>query len=57
MDKDAIEEHLSGICCELIAGPHNRGVPYGDLVPSNVLKPETPRADKEIGAAIVDGYR
>jgi len=57
VDKDAIEEHLSGICRELIAVPHDRGVADGDLVTLDVLKPETRRAYKEIAAAIVDGYR
>jgi MinD-like ATPase involved in chromosome partitioning or flagellar assembly len=57
VDKDAIEEHLSGICRELIAVPHDRGVADGDLVTLDVLRPETRRAYKEIAAAIVDGYR
>ncbi|QDG62563.1 MinD/ParA family protein [Pseudarthrobacter sp. NIBRBAC000502771] len=57
VDKDAIEEHLSGICRELIAVPHDRGVADGDLVTLDVLKPETRRAYREIAAAIVDGYR
>ncbi|GAB5077183.1 hypothetical protein ARTHROSP310_03250 [Arthrobacter sp. AD-310] len=57
VDKDAIEEHLSGICRELIAVPHDRGVADGDLVTLDVLKSETRRAYKEIAAAIVDGYR
>ncbi|MEV8000993.1 MinD/ParA family ATP-binding protein [Pseudarthrobacter oxydans] len=57
VDKDAIEEHLSGICRELIAVPHDRGVADGDLVTLDVLKPDTRRAYKEIAAAIVDGYR
>lgn len=57
VDKDAIEEHLAGICHELIAVPHDRGVADGDLVTLDVLKPETRRAYKEIAAAIVDGYR
>ncbi|MBT2534297.1 MinD/ParA family protein [Arthrobacter sp. ISL-48] len=57
VDKDAIEEHLSGICRELISVPHDRGVADGDLVTLDVLKPETRRAYKEIAAAIVDGYR
>ncbi|KQR02918.1 ATPase [Arthrobacter sp. Leaf141] len=57
VDKDAIEEHLAGICRELIAVPHDRGVADGDLVTLDVLKPETKRAYKEIAAAIVDGYR
>ncbi|WP_426763924.1 MinD/ParA family ATP-binding protein [Pseudarthrobacter sp. 1G09] len=56
VDKDAIEEHLSGICRQLIAVPHDRGVADGDLVTLEVLKPETRRAYKEIAAAIVDGY-
>ncbi|MBX7444925.1 MULTISPECIES: MinD/ParA family protein [unclassified Arthrobacter] len=57
VDKDAIQEHLSGICRELIAVPHDRGVADGDLVTLDVLKPETRRAYKEIAAAIVDGYQ
>ena len=57
VDKDAIEEHLAGICRELIAVPHDRGVADGDLVTLDVLKSETRRAYKEIAAAIVDGYR
>jgi len=57
VDKDAIEDHLAGICRELIAVPHDRGVADGDLVTLDVLKPETRRAYKEIAAAIVDGYR
>lgn len=57
VDKDAIEEHLSGICRQLIAVPHDRGVADGDLVTLEVLRPETRRAYKEIAAAIVDGYR
>jgi MinD-like ATPase involved in chromosome partitioning or flagellar assembly len=57
VDKDAIEEHLAGICRELIAVPHDRGVADGDLVTLDVLKPQTRRAYKEIAAAIVDGYR
>jgi MinD-like ATPase involved in chromosome partitioning or flagellar assembly len=57
VDKDAIEEHLAGICRQLIAVPHDRGVADGDLVTLDVLKPETRRAYKEIAAAIVDGYR
>lgn len=57
VDKDAIEEHLAGICRELIAVPHDRGVADGDLVTLDVLKPETRRAYKEIAAAIMDGYR
>ncbi|WP_240719939.1 MinD/ParA family protein [Pseudarthrobacter sp. NamB4] len=57
VDKDAIEEHLAGICRELISVPHDRGVADGDLVTLDVLKPETRRAYKEIAAAIVDGYR
>ena len=57
VDKDAIEEHLAGICRELIAVPHDRGVADGDLVTLDVLKPDTRRAYKEIAAAIVDGYR
>ncbi|WP_454699172.1 MinD/ParA family ATP-binding protein [Arthrobacter humicola] len=56
VDKDAIEEHLAGICRQLIAVPHDRGVADGDLVTLDVLKPETRRAYKEIAAAIVDGY-
>ncbi|WP_435896705.1 MinD/ParA family ATP-binding protein [Pseudarthrobacter oxydans] len=57
VDKDAIEEHLAGICRELIAVPHDRGVADGDLVTLDVLKPETRRAYKKIAAAMVDGYR
>lgn len=57
VDKDAIEEHLAGICRDLIAVPHDRGVADGDLVTLEVLRPETRRAYKEIAAAIVDGYR
>jgi MinD-like ATPase involved in chromosome partitioning or flagellar assembly len=58
VDKDAIEEHLAGMCRELIAVPHDRGVADGDLVTLDHLKPETRRAYKEIAAcAIVDGYR
>ncbi|WP_372494523.1 MinD/ParA family protein [Pseudarthrobacter humi] len=57
VDKDAIEEHLAGICRQLIAVPHDRGVADGDLVTLDVLKPETRRAYKEIAASIVDGYR
>jgi MinD-like ATPase involved in chromosome partitioning or flagellar assembly len=57
VDKDAIEEHLSGICRQLIAVPHDRGVADGDLVTLDVLRPETRRAYREIAAAIVDGYR
>jgi MinD-like ATPase involved in chromosome partitioning or flagellar assembly len=57
VDKDAIEEHLAGICRQLIAVPHDRGVADGDLVTLDVLKPDTRRAYKEIAAAIVDGYR
>ena len=57
VDKDAIEEHLSGICRQLIAVPHDRGVADGDLVTLDVLKPETRRAYREIAAAIVDGYQ
>ncbi|MCY1673817.1 MinD/ParA family protein [Pseudarthrobacter sp. SL88] len=57
VDKEAIEEHLSGICRQLIAVPHDRGVADGDLVTLDVLKPETRRAYKEIAAAIVDGYQ
>ncbi|MEW1951441.1 MinD/ParA family protein [Pseudarthrobacter sp902506025] len=57
VDKDAIQEHLSGMCRELIAVPHDRGVADGDLVTLDVLRPETRRAYKEIAAAIVDGYR
>ncbi|WP_426996746.1 MinD/ParA family ATP-binding protein [Pseudarthrobacter sp. N5] len=56
VDKDAIEEHLSGICRQLIAVPHDRGVADGDLVTLDVLRPETRRAYKEIAASIVDGY-
>ncbi|CAH0310889.1 MinD/ParA family protein [Microbacterium sp. Bi128] len=57
VDKDAIEEHLSGICRQLIAVPHDRGVADGDLVTLDVLRPETRRAYREIAAAIVDGYQ
>ncbi|MFD5276407.1 MinD/ParA family protein [Pseudarthrobacter sp. NPDC058362] len=57
VDKDAIEDHLAGICRELIAVPHDRGVADGDLVTLDALRPETRRAYKEIAAAIVDGYR
>lgn len=57
VDKDAIEDHLSGICRQLIAVPHDRGVADGDLVTLDVLRPETRRAYKEIAAAIVDGYQ
>lgn len=57
VDRGAIEEHLSGICRQLIAVPHDRGVADGDLVILDVLKPETRRAYKEIAAAIVDGYK
>jgi MinD-like ATPase involved in chromosome partitioning or flagellar assembly len=57
VDKDAIEEHLSGICRQLIAVPHDRGVADGDLVTLESLRPETRRAYREIAAAIVDGYR
>lgn len=57
VDKDAIEEHLFGICRELIELPHDRGVADGDLVTLAVLKPETGRAYMEIAAAMVDGYR
>jgi MinD-like ATPase involved in chromosome partitioning or flagellar assembly len=56
VDKDAIEDHLSGICRQLIAVPHDRGVADGDLVTLDVLRPETRRAYREIAAAIVDGY-
>jgi MinD-like ATPase involved in chromosome partitioning or flagellar assembly len=56
VDKDAIEEHLSGICRQLIAVPHDRGVADGDLVTLESLRPETRRAYREIAAAIVDGY-
>lgn len=56
VDKDAIEEHLSGICRQLIAVPHDRGVADGDLVTLDVLRPDTRRAYREIAAAIVDGY-
>lgn len=48
-----IEEHLSGICPELIAVPHDRGVTDGDLVALDVLlEPGTRSAYKEIAAAI-----
>ena len=57
VDKDAIEEHLAGICRQLIPVPHDRGVADGDLVTLDALKPDTRRAYKEIAAAIVDGYR
>ena len=57
VDKDAIEEHLSGICRQLIAVPHDRGVADGDLVTLEALRPETRRAYREIAAAMVDGYR
>ncbi|MFJ6028770.1 MinD/ParA family protein [Pseudarthrobacter sp. NPDC092424] len=57
VDKDAIEDHLAGICRQLIAVPHDRGVADGDLVTLDALRPETRRAYKEIAAAIVDGYR
>ncbi|WP_432393373.1 MinD/ParA family ATP-binding protein [Pseudarthrobacter sp. L19] len=56
VDKDAIEDHLSGICRKLIAVPHDRGVADGDLVTLDALRPETRRAYREIAAAIVDGY-
>ncbi len=56
VDKDAIEDHLSGICRQLIAVPHDRGVADGDLVTLDTLRPETRRAYREIAAAIVDGY-
>jgi hypothetical protein len=56
VDKDAIEEHLSGICRQLIAVPHDRGVADGDLVTLDSLRPETRRAYREIAAAIVDNY-
>ena len=56
VDKDAIEDHLSGICRQLIAVPHDRGVADGDLVTLDSLRPETRRAYREIAAAIVDGY-
>ncbi|MET1021154.1 MAG: MinD/ParA family protein [Arthrobacter sp.] len=56
VDKDAIEDHLSGICRQLIAVPHDRGVADGDLVTLDVLRPETRRAYREIAAAVVDGY-
>jgi MinD-like ATPase involved in chromosome partitioning or flagellar assembly len=56
VDKDAIEEHLSGMCRQLIAVPHDRGVADGDLVTLETLRPETRRAYKEIAASIVDGY-
>lgn len=57
VDKDAIEDHLAGMCRQLIAVPHDRGVADGDLVTLDHLKPETRRAYKEIAAAVVDGYR
>ena len=56
VDKDAIEDHLAGICRQLIAVPHDRGVADGDLVTLESLRPETRRAYREIAAAIVDGY-
>lgn len=56
VDKDAIEDHLAGICRQLIAVPHDRGVADGDLVTLDVLRPETRRAYREIAAAVVDGY-
>ncbi|MET3949195.1 MinD/ParA family protein [Arthrobacter sp. UYEF36] len=56
VDKDAIEDHLAGICRQLIAVPHDRGVADGDLVTLDVLRPDTRRAYREIAAAIVDGY-
>lgn len=56
VDKEAIEQHLAGICRQLIAVPHDSGVADGDLVTLDVLRPETRRAYKEIAAAIVDGY-
>ncbi|WP_445153565.1 MinD/ParA family ATP-binding protein [Arthrobacter sp. Hor0625] len=56
VDKDAIEDHLAGICRQLIAVPHDRGVADGDLVTLDALRPETRRAYREIAAAIVDGY-
>lgn len=57
VDKKAIMDHLSGICRELIAVPHDRGVADGDLVSLDALRPATKRAYKQIAAAIVDGYR
>lgn len=33
-------EHLAGMCRELIAVPHDRGMADGNLVTLNVLKPE-----------------
>jgi MinD-like ATPase involved in chromosome partitioning or flagellar assembly len=57
VDKDAIEDHLAGICRQLIAVPHDRGVADGDLVTLDALRPDTRRAYKEIAAAIVDGYQ
>lgn len=56
VDKDAIEDHLSGICRQLIPVPHDRGVADGDLVTLDALRPDTRRAYREIAAAIVDGY-
>ncbi|WP_253905204.1 MinD/ParA family ATP-binding protein [Arthrobacter sp. H14] len=41
VNKDAINEHLSGICRELIAVPHDRGVADGDLISLETLKPST----------------
>lgn len=55
MDKDAIEEHLSGSCRELIAVPHDRGVADGDLVTSDVLKPKTRRIYKESPRLVLTG--
>ncbi|MEW9872739.1 hypothetical protein [Arthrobacter sp. HS15c] len=57
MVRDAIEEYLSAFCRQLIVLPRDRGVADGDLVTLDVLKPETRRAYKEIGAAVVDRYQ
>ncbi|WP_245580094.1 MinD/ParA family protein [Arthrobacter castelli] len=57
VNKDAINQHLSGICRQLIAVPHDRGVADGDVISLETLKPATRRAYKEIAAAIVDGYQ
>lgn len=57
VNKEAINEHLAGICRELIAVPHDRGVADGDVISLESLRPSTRRAYKEIAAAIVDGYR
>lgn len=57
VNKAAISEHLSGICRELIAVPHDQGVADGDLISLSALRPATRRAYREIAAAIVDGYQ